>query len=231
MSEFDLKLVLVLELHQATASNPQAVLPDRSNVHVRRQRSAPYQKVRDERKHPIRGLWVPKIKRTHINHYIARPKGASLAARTVNLENTVLRNVPCKAIDARWINHLPTENLCPLKSTKRERDLVAAATIEKLCTVGFQTLFREGGLASPGQAGHPLVNARQFADYIRLMSCCGSRLSETVRLRWWSKRPPPPAASSWVANAACPPPRRSSAANIPLPMWIRAMPPRCIAPP
>ena len=66
MSEFDLKLVLVLELHQATPSNPQAVLPDRSNVHVRRQRSAPYQKVRDERKHPIRGLWVPNCAKSFV---------------------------------------------------------------------------------------------------------------------------------------------------------------------
>ena len=42
----------------ASQSNPQVALPDSSTVQIRRQREAQYQKVHDERKRPIRGLWV-----------------------------------------------------------------------------------------------------------------------------------------------------------------------------
>ena len=42
----------------ASQSNPQVALPDSSTVHIRRQREAQYQRVYDERKRPIRGLWV-----------------------------------------------------------------------------------------------------------------------------------------------------------------------------
>jgi hypothetical protein len=42
----------------ASQSNPQVALPDSSTVHIRRQREARYQRVYDERKRPIRGLWV-----------------------------------------------------------------------------------------------------------------------------------------------------------------------------
>jgi integrase len=129
-------------------------------------------------------LRLDKIKRTHVDHYIAKRQGAGLSARTVNLEITILRNVLNKALTDKWITYLPTENLRPLKSKPRKRELVSAPDIEKLCSVGFQPVFREGGVARPGEAAHPLVNAQQFADYIRLMSHCGARLSETLCLRW-----------------------------------------------
>lgn len=42
---------------QAALSDLQVASPDKSAVHVRRQRPTPYQSVCDERKRPVRGLW------------------------------------------------------------------------------------------------------------------------------------------------------------------------------
>jgi len=133
-----------------------------------------------------------KINRTHIDRFIALRQGAGKSARTVNLEVTILRNVLNKAIDDKWLAGLPTENLRPLKTTKTKRDLVSAVAIKRLCTVPFEPVFRESRLAQPGENGHALLNAQQFADYIQVMCYCGARLSETLRLRWadvdWQNR-------------------------------------------
>jgi integrase len=137
-------------------------------------------------------LHLNKIKRIHIDHFIAKRQAAGKTARTVNLEITVMRNVLNRAIDQQLISVLPTENLRPLKSTSVKRELTPAVDIEKLCTVAFQPIFSNGRPARPDEKGLPLLNAQQFADYIRLMAYCGSRLSETLRVRWtdvdWPKR-------------------------------------------
>ena len=44
--------------HNASQSNPQGASPDNSTVRIRRQRAGQYQRVHDERKRPIRSLWV-----------------------------------------------------------------------------------------------------------------------------------------------------------------------------
>jgi integrase len=131
-------------------------------------------------------LRLDKIRRIHIDSFIAKRQKKGLAARTVNLEVTVFRNVMNRAIDAKWITQLPTENLRPLKSKPRKRQLFTAAEIETLCNVGFRPAFVESRLAVDGERGEPLMNAQQFADYIRLLCFSGTRMSEALRLRWRS---------------------------------------------
>jgi hypothetical protein len=43
---------------KASQSNSEAASPAILSVRTRRQHPAPYQRVKDERKRPIRGLWV-----------------------------------------------------------------------------------------------------------------------------------------------------------------------------
>lgn len=140
----------------------------------------------------IGNVRLNKINRTHIDRFIALRQGAGKSARTVNLEVTVLRNVLNKAIDDKWLTCLPTENLRPLKSARTKRGLVTAEDIERLCTVPFEPAFRASRLARAGETGNPLLNAQQFADYIKLMCYCGARQSEALRLRWadvdWQNR-------------------------------------------
>jgi integrase len=135
---------------------------------------------------------LDKINRTLINSFIAKRQAAEMSARTVNLEVTILRNVLNKAIDDKLISRLPTENLRPLKSKPHKRRLVTAGEIEQLCTIGFQSTFFDGRLAKETEKGQPLQNARQFADYIRLLCYSGARLSEALSLRWsdvdWQNR-------------------------------------------
>ena len=127
---------------------------------------------------------LDKINPMLINSFIAKRQAAKMSARTVNLEVTILRNVLNKAIDDKWISRLPTENLRPLKSKPRKRQLVTPTEIEKLCAIGFQPVFFDGRLAKESEKGQPLQNARQFADYIRLLCYSGARLSEALSLRW-----------------------------------------------
>jgi integrase len=135
---------------------------------------------------------LDKINRKLIDGFVAKRQQDGMAARTVNLEVTVLRNVLNKAIDDKWITYLPTENLRPLRSRSPKRSLATAAEIEKLCAVGFQPVFFEGRPARSSEPGQSLQNAQQFADYIRLLCYSGARLSESLRLRWpdvnWEKR-------------------------------------------
>jgi integrase len=146
----------------------------------------------DRLKEHLGHLRLDKIKRIHIDSYIKKRKAAGLSARTVNLEVTVFRNVMNRAIDAKWITSLPTENLRPLKSQREKRPLYTSEQIERLCSIGMKPIFHGGATGQASQQGQPLQNAQQFSDYIRLMCYCGARLSESLRLRWadvdWQKR-------------------------------------------
>ncbi len=137
-------------------------------------------------------LRLNQIKRIHVDSFVLKRQRELKAARTVNLEVTVLRNVLNKAIDDKWINELPTANLRPLKSVRRKRPLASAAEIDRLCAVGFRPVFFAGRLAEETETGHPLQSARQFSDYIRLLCYSGARLSEALQLRWadidWQNR-------------------------------------------
>ena len=112
---------------------------------------------------------LDKITRALINSFIAKRQGEGRTGRTVNLEVTVFRNVMNRAIDDKWINTLPTDNLRPLKWTPVKRSLLSTEAIDQLC-----------GIAVNGDYD----NGQELADYIRLMATCGTRRDETLRLKW-----------------------------------------------
>lgn len=117
-----------------------------------------------------------QINRAMVNAYIANRQAGGLSGRTANLEVIAFRNVMKRAIDDGWLKSLPTENLRPLKWTPKKRTLVPSTDIERLC---------EKAMAVS-------KNGQQLADYVRLMAYCGSRKSETLRLKWadvdWERR-------------------------------------------
>lgn len=118
---------------------------------------------------------LDKIRRAHVNALIAKRQGAGMAARTVNLDVIALRNVLKRAIEDDWIRSLPTENLRPLKVNNTKRELVSPTEIDRLCAAALDV----------NEDGTPVTkNGQEFADYIRLMAYCGSRRSETLRLKW-----------------------------------------------
>ena len=113
-------------------------------------------------------LRLKEISRKHINGFIANRQEDGLAPRSVNLYMIALRNVLKRAKDDGWIKTLPTDNLRPLKVNQRKRRLYTPAEMEALYTAAA-ALPRSGEL---------------LADILRLMSTCGSRISETLRLKW-----------------------------------------------
>jgi len=142
-----------------------------------------YEQVKDakrvstlHREKSARNKWVEhlgeirlnEITRLHVNSYIIKRQIASKAPRTVNLDIIAIRNVLKRAIDDGWIKSLPTENLRPLKVDQRKRQLVKLAELENL-------------LAS---ARLLPVSGELLADVLRFMMTCGSRIAETLRLRW-----------------------------------------------
>ena len=121
------------------------------------------------------GVHLDKIRRVHINAYIAKRLEAGASPRTVNLDVVILRNVLNRAIDDEWINRLPTENLRPLKCSTPKRDLFTSEDLERLCTAAMD----EKG------DGKPVTkNWLEFCDYIRLLAYCGAREQEALALRW-----------------------------------------------
>jgi len=117
-----------------------------------------------------------QITKPIVTGFIARRQAEGVTGRTVNLAVTHFRNVMNKAIDDGWIQSLPTQNLRPLKWTPQKRALVQRADLLNLCR----------------KAGEFSKNGAQFADYLKLMGFCGSRMAETLRLRWsdvdWKNR-------------------------------------------
>ena len=102
----------------------------------------------------------------------------------MNLAVTCLRNVLDRARQEKLIKSLPTENRRPLKYKPRERPAFTDAQVEAVCTAGFRPAFAGGRVVANGESGTPLKNAQQFGDFVRLLACCGSRMSETLRLKW-----------------------------------------------
>jgi integrase len=142
-----------------------------------------YEKVKDakrprtlatERGH-LKG-WVQHLGETRlnsitkamINGFIAKRQSEGVSGRTVNLAVIVLRSVLKKGIDDGWITRLPMENLRPLKWTPKKRALV---TLEQINQV------REAAVKDT-------ENGVEFSDYVGLMAFCGSRMTETLALKW-----------------------------------------------
>jgi integrase len=111
---------------------------------------------------------LDKITKATINGFIAKRQGEGVSGRTVNLAVGALRNILNRAIDDGWLQRLPTENLRPLKWTPKKKELVTLADINKLCDCAIKVS----------------KNGVEFSDYIKLMAFCGSRMSETLRLKW-----------------------------------------------
>jgi len=135
---------------------------------------------------------LDRTSRPMINDFMAKRKVAGVSNRTVNLDIIILRNVLKCAIDDGWLKSLPTANLRPLKFNTKKRDLVKEADLQRLCNAAHSPRFAHGRVVGAGEVGQSLRNAQQFADYAMLMAYCGSRMSETLRLRWsdvgWSNR-------------------------------------------
>ncbi len=111
---------------------------------------------------------LKQITRAHLNSYIAKRQVAGTKPRSVNRDMIALRNVLKRALDDGLLKSLPMENLHPLKADQTKRALVTPGALEKLIA-----------------AAHKLpISGQQLADALRLMAYCGSRIAETLRLRW-----------------------------------------------
>lgn len=124
------------------------------------------------------------ITKAMIRAFMEKRQAAGVSPRTVNLGIVVLRNVLNRAKEDEWLRQLPTEGISPLDWTPREKKLFSLEDIERLCAAAMGPHYAQGRLAKPGESGRPLKNAQQFVDYIRLMAFCGSRMSETLHLKW-----------------------------------------------
>ena len=111
-----------------------------------------------------------------INAFIAKRQAQGVSGRTVNLGIICLRLLLKRAMQDGWIKRLPMENLKPLKWIPRKRELVTADQVEKVCAAALTV------------SG----NGPEVADYLRLLTYAGSRMSETLRLKWsdvnWTQR-------------------------------------------
>ncbi|MGB0578864.1 MAG: tyrosine-type recombinase/integrase [Limisphaerales bacterium] len=110
-----------------------------------------------------------------IRKFMAKRQADGMSARTVNLDVIALRNVLKMALEDGWLTTLPTKGLRPLKHQTKKKSFFSASEITALC----------GAALSKKDDGSPITkNGRQFVDYVRLMSLCGTRRDETLALKW-----------------------------------------------
>ena len=109
-----------------------------------------------------------EITRAHLNGYVVKRQTTETKPRTVNRDMIALRCVLKRAMDDGLLKSLPMENLHPLKVDQCKRRLYSHDELEKLFAAAL-TLPKSGQL---------------LADVLRLMSSCGSRIAETLRLSW-----------------------------------------------
>jgi len=113
-------------------------------------------------------LRLNQITRPAIFRYIEHRKKAGVSGRTINLEIIVVRAILKHAINEGVLRMLPFEGIQPLKYTSPKRPLLSPEEIDRICEKALE--------ASD--------NGQQLADLVRLLACCGGRLSETLSLRW-----------------------------------------------
>ena len=111
---------------------------------------------------------LDKISKPMIAEFKSMRKGEGVSNRTVNLAVTYLRNVLNMAVDDGWLQRLPTENLRPMKWEAKKKKLYSEAEIDSLCKAALEV--SKNGVA--------------FADLIHFLAYCGTRISETLRLKW-----------------------------------------------
>ena len=116
------------------------------------------------------------IRKSHLLNYRSEKLKAGWTGRTVNLSITVLSNVLNHAQDNGLIEILPTAGIKPIRWKPKKRPLFTFEQIESICTAALENAR----------------NGQLLADYLRLMTRCGSRASETLRLKWsdvkWDKQ-------------------------------------------
>jgi integrase len=111
-------------------------------------------------------LPIHQISREKIIKYRTAKIKVGWAGRTANLS---INNLLNHAKDNGLIDTLPTTGLKPIRWKPKKRPLFAPEQIEsKICRAALQNC-KHGQL---------------LADYVRLMKTCGSRASETLRLKW-----------------------------------------------
>ena len=130
------------------------------------------------------GVRLHRITPKMVDSFIARRQAEGASPRTVNLDVICLRNVLNRAVKEGLMKAVTIGDHKPLKCEPRKRDLFTDAQVEAICAAGFRPIFAGGKLAKSGEPGVPLKNAQQFADFVCLLARCGSRMSETLRLKW-----------------------------------------------
>ena len=130
------------------------------------------------------GVRLHRITPKMVDQFIAQRQAAGAAPRTVNLEVICLRNVLNRAVKEGLLKAVTIGDHKPLKCKPHQRELFTDAQVEKVCGAGFSPVYARGRMVPAGETGMPLKNARQFADFVHLLACCGARMSETLRLKW-----------------------------------------------
>ena len=113
-------------------------------------------------------LKLNKISKQHVVRFRTAKIKGGWTGRTANLSITILNNLLNHAKDNGLIETLPTTGLKPIRWKPKKRPLFAPEQIEAICRAALQNC-KHGQL---------------LADYVRLMKTCGSRASETLRLKW-----------------------------------------------
>jgi integrase len=90
------------------------------------------------------------------------------SARTCNLALVCLRHVLKAAKRDGFLKTLPTEDIAWQRTETKARRLYTREDVAQFC--------QAASVASK--------NGAEFADYVRLLSLCGAREQETIKLRW-----------------------------------------------
>ena len=114
------------------------------------------------------GRRLQKITPGQIKLAMDRRAAEGRSPRTLNIGLTVLRNVFSEAIGEGLVDQNPCLGVRWRKVTKRDRRLVTAGELDRLCEAALRVS----------------QNGPQFVDFLRLLQYCGSRMAETLRLRW-----------------------------------------------
>jgi integrase len=113
-------------------------------------------------------LSLDKIRPYHVTGHLQKLKERGKANRTCNLALVVLRNVLKNARIDGFIKSLPVDGIPWQRSEKKARRLFTREDIDLFCEAAV--------VASK--------NGTEFADYVRLLSLCGAREQETIKLGW-----------------------------------------------
>lgn len=111
---------------------------------------------------------LQKITRKMVESFIATKQSGGWCGRTVNLSVTILRNVLKRARDEGYLTDLPTATIKAIKWVPRRRQLITTVPLDSVCSAVMEVS----------------KNGQQVADYLRVMAYCGSRMTETLSLRW-----------------------------------------------